>query len=193
MAAVAIDRLAELAYSRRNQRRLVKRGAEQVHDPAFLGMVLLHVGYLTAAPVEVWMLSRPFLPWLGFSALAVLLAANGLRIWSIRSLSVHWNMQIVDSQSLGAISTGPYRWIRHPNYVAVFLEVTALPLVYTAWITALAATIAHMWLLKRRIGAEEKILLEDADYRSAMGAKPRFLPSITGARPSRRRGTASGA
>ena len=179
VAAVAVDRLAELAYSRGNQRRLAQRGARQVRDPVFAGMVLLQVGYLCAAPLEVALLHRPFLPWLGFPALLLLIAANALRVWAIRALSVHWNMQIVASQSLGAVSTGPYRWIRHPNYVAIFFEVAALPLVHTAWVTALIATLAHVALLKGRIAAEEKVLMSDATYARQMGSKPRFVPRLT--------------
>jgi methyltransferase len=176
VCAVAVDRLGELAYSRHNQRRLRERGAQKVRDPVFGGMVLLHVGYLCAAPAEAMLLGRSFLPWLGFPALAVLLAANALRIWSIRVLAVHWNMQIVSSQALGPITTGPYRWIRHPNYVAVFFEVAALPLIYTAWLTASLATLAHLFLLKHRIAAEEQVLMQDPAYRSTMGNKPRFVP-----------------
>jgi methyltransferase len=176
VAAVAADRLIEMAYSRSNQRRLSERGASKVRDPVFAGMVLLHVGYLCAAPLEVAIFHRAFLPWLGYPALIVLAAANALRIWAIRALSVHWNMQIVASQGLGPVSTGPYRWIRHPNYVAVFFEVLALPLVYTAWLTACAATVAHVALLRRRIAAEERVLLSHPAYRLQMGGKPRFMP-----------------
>jgi len=178
-AAVAVDRLVELAYSRSNQRRLRERGASPVRDPVFAGMVLLHVGYLSLAPIEVALFHRPFLIWLGIPALIVLVAANALRIWAIRALSVHWNMQIVASQSLGAVSTGPYRWIRHPNYVAVFFEVAALPLVHTARLTALVATLAHIALLKGRIAAEERILMSDPAYVRQMGSKPRFVPRLT--------------
>ena len=178
VSIVAVDRLAEMAYSRRNQRRMRERGARQVRDPVFAGMVLLHIGYLAAAPLEVAVLNRTFIPWLGFPSLALLIAANALRIWSIRALSVHWNMQIVSSQSLGAIITGPYRWIRHPNYVALFFEVAALPLVHTAWLTASAATIANLWLLRRRIDAEEQVLMDDPGYRATMGHKPRFVPGV---------------
>lgn len=176
---MAVDRLVELAYSRSNQRRLRERGASPVRDPVFAGMVLLHVGYLSLAPIEVALFHRPFLIWLGIPALIVLVAANALRIWAIRALSVHWNMQIVASQSLGAVSTGPYRWIRHPNYVAVFFEVAALPLVHTAWLTALVATLAHIALLKGRIAAEERILMSDPAYVRQMGSKPRFVPRLT--------------
>ena len=176
VALVGVDRLAELAYSRLNQRRMGQQGAQKVQDPAFAGMVLLHVGYLCAAPVEVLLLGRPFLPWLGFPALTLLLAANGLRIWSIRALSLHWNMQIMASQTLGPVVTGPYRWIRHPNYVAIFFEVAALPLIHTAWLTTMLAAIAQVMLLKQRISAEEAVLMSDPAYRSMMGSKPRFVP-----------------
>ena len=178
VSVVAVDRLAEMVYSRRNQRRMRERGARQVRDPVFAGMVLLHIGYLAASPIEVAVMDRTFLTWLGFSSFALLIAANALRIWSIRALSVHWNIQIVSSQSLGAITTGPYRWVRHPNYVALFFEVAALPLIHTAWLTASAATIANLWLLKRRIDAEEQVLMNDPGYRATMGHKPRFVPGV---------------
>ncbi|HLH44840.1 MAG TPA: isoprenylcysteine carboxylmethyltransferase family protein [Bryobacteraceae bacterium] len=177
-AAVAADRLGEFAYSRRNQRRLAERGARPVRDPVFAGMVLLQVSYLCGAPLEVVLLHRRFLPWLGFPALAVLIAANALRVWAMLALSVHWNMQIMASQSLGAASSGPYRWIRHPNYVAIFLEVAALPLAHTAWLTATVATMAHIALLKRRIAAEEEVLMSDPGYVRQMGGKPRFIPFL---------------
>ena len=176
--AVGIDRLAELAYSRHNQRRMRQRGAQKVHDPVFLGLLLLHVGYLCAAPLEVVLFSRAFLPWLGYPALGMFVAANALRVWSIRTLSLHWNMQIVASQSLGPVTTGPYRWIRHPNYVAIFFEVATLPLIHTAWLTASIATLVQILLLKRRIAAEERVLMNDPGYRSVMGNKPRFLPGV---------------
>lgn len=177
VAAVGIDRVAELAYSRWNQKRMSERGARKVRDPVFVGMVFLHIGYLCAAPLEVAMFGRPFLAWLGIPSLVLLAGANALRVWCIRALAVHWNMQIVASQSLGAVNTGPYRWIRHPNYVALFFEVLALPLVHTAWITGSVATLANIFLLKRRIGAEERVLMSDPGYRSTMGGKPRFFPS----------------
>ena len=83
----------------------------------------------------------------------------------------------MDSTRQGVVDTGPYRWIRHPNYVAVFLELLALPLVHTAWITAIAGTIAHVFVLRARIDAEDRVLLANPDYAAAMGAKPRFVPT----------------
>ena len=74
------------------------------------------------------------------------------------------------------MSDGPFRFVRHPNYVAVFVELAALPLVHGAWLTALAGSALHVLILRRRIALEEKVLLADAGYRAAMGPKPRFIP-----------------
>src|SRR5690348_11465253 len=131
-AAVGVDRLIAVACSRRNQRRLNSNGAKKIPDPSFAGLAVLHVAYLVAAPLEVSWFGRPFLPWLGIPALVMLIAATALRFWSVRTLADHWNLSVVASQGLGPVTTGPYRWIRHPNYVAIILEVAALPLVHTA-------------------------------------------------------------
>jgi methyltransferase len=180
VAAVALGRLVELRHSRRNRQRLAARGALIVADPAYPWMVLLHAGYLCGAPLEVYLLDRAFLPWLGLPALALFVSANALRFWVIRTLAVHWNASIVASHPLGVVTTGPYRWMRHPNYAAVFVEVAALPLIHTAWITALVAAVLHVPVLALRIRKEEGALMADPLYRREMGSKPRFLPRIVG-------------
>ncbi len=180
VGAVAASRVGELLYSRRNQRRLAARGAAKAVDPAYAWLVLVHGGYLAAAPLEVAWLQRPFLPWLGIPALVLLIAANAFRYWVIRTLGAHWNTEIVASQRLGVISRGPYRWMRHPNYAAVLVEVAALPLVHTAWLTALAATMANIAAVTRRIKAEEIVLMSDPVYRQEMGGKPRLIPRFWG-------------
>jgi methyltransferase len=111
--------------------------------------------------------------------------ANGLRWWVIRTLDRHWNVQVMDSLALGVVTGGPYRFVRHPNYVAVFLELLALPLVHTAYVTALAGTLVHLFVLWRRIALEERVLLAHADYRAAFAERPRFIPRL-GSRPPAR-------
>jgi methyltransferase len=76
------------------------------------------------------------------------------------------------------VTSGPYRWVRHPNYVAVVAELFALPMMHTAWITALAGTAAHLEILRRRVSVEDAVLLSNSNYRESMGAKPRFLPKL---------------
>jgi methyltransferase len=84
----------------------------------------------------------------------------------------------VNSAPLGVVSDGPYRWVRHPNYAAVFVELIALPLIYTAWISALVAAVGNGLVLHSRLAVEDRMLLSDASYRAAMGNKPRFLPKF---------------
>ena len=106
------------------------------------------------------------------------LGANAVRWWVIRTLGEHWNVQVMDSTRLGVIVSGPFRFVRHPNYAAVFAEMLALPLIHTAWITALAGSLAHIAVLAQRLSTEERVLFADPDYRSAMARKPRFLPGL---------------
>jgi methyltransferase len=87
-------------------------------------------------------------------------------------------VEVMASPRVGVVTSGPYRWVRHPNYVAVVAELFALPMMHTAWITALAGSAANLEILRRRIQVEDGILMSDAAYRANMGAKPRFLPKM---------------
>lgn len=178
LCAAGAGRLAELRLSARNQRRLAEKGARKPPDPNYRWMAAFHGGLLAAAGLEVVLLERPFLPWLGGPALAVWAAANAVRWWVIRTLGEHWNTQVLSSAHLGVVSEGPYRWVRHPNYTAVFAEMLALPLAHTAWMTALAGAAAHARILQLRVRLEEEVLLADGRYRELMGGKPRFLPRL---------------
>src|SRR5271170_4845568 len=178
LVVVALLRIVELQISRRHQREMVERGASKVDEPRFRWMVLLHTAVLIGAALEVLLLRRPFIPMLAAVMFAIFLAANVLRWWVIRTLGNHWNVQVVDSTSLGVISSGPFRYVRHPNYAAVFAEMLALPLIHTAWITAIAGSLAHIAVLSQRLSTEERVLFANPDYRAAMSGKPRFLPGL---------------
>jgi methyltransferase len=180
LAAVGLGRLVEMGISRRHQRDLAARGATKVAEPHFRWMVLLHGGVLAAAALEVWLLARPFIPGLAAPMLALFVLSNVLRWWVIRTMAGHWNVQVIDSLELGVVTDGPFRWIRHPNYLAVFVELLTVPLIHTAWLTALLGSLAHIWVLRQRLAVEEAVLLANSDYRAAMGHKPRFLPRLFG-------------
>jgi methyltransferase len=171
-------RLFELRISKRRQRALRAKGVAQVREPFFAVMVALHTALLVAALAEAWLVPRAPIAVVSPLALVVLLGANALRIWVIATLGPHWNVQIMDSAPLGVVADGPFRWIRHPNYLAVFLELLALPLVHGAWVTALLGSACHVWVLAQRIRAEEAALLAHPDYQRVMGDKPRFLPRL---------------
>src|SRR5712664_667773 len=178
LALVGLERLAELRISRRNQLELEKLGVRKITEPHFRWMVLVHAGVLACAAAEVLLLHRPLIPSLAIAMAALFVFANALRWWVIRILAGHWNVEVMASSRVGVVTAGPYQWIRHPNYVAVVIELFALPMIHTAWITALAGTLADLEILRRRLRVEENMLLADPTYRSAMGEKPRFLPKF---------------
>jgi len=176
--AVAMLRLVELRISKRHQAQMVARGAAKVDEPRFRWMVMLHTCVLSGAALEVVFLHRPFIPTLGASMFVIFLGANAVRWWVIRTLGEHWNVQVMDSTRLGVITSGPFRFVRHPNYAAVFAEMVALPLIHTAWITAALGSLAHTVVLAQRLSTEERVLFANPDYRAAMEGKPRFLPGL---------------
>jgi|SRR5690242_19781264 methyltransferase len=178
LACVGLERLVELQVSRRHQRDLARCGARKQSDPHYRWMIVLHAGVLAGAALEVLLLHRPFIVWLAFSALLLFVCATLLRWWVIRILGIHWNTEVVNSASLGVVSDGPFRWIRHPNYLGVFVELIALPLIHTAWITATLAAAANVLVLRNRLRIEEPVLEAAPAYRTAMARKPRFLPKI---------------
>ena len=158
VAAVVVARGVELAVSERNRRWSMAQGGIESGAGHYPVMVLLHTGLLVGAVVEVLALDRPFLPWLGWPMLALLVASHGLRWWCISSLGRQWCTRIVVVPGRSAVTSGPYRFLRHPNYLAVVLEGIALPLVHTAWGTAAVFTVANAALLRVRIAAEEQAL-----------------------------------
>ena len=121
-------------------------------------MVVLHVGLLVGALLEVALAPRPFVPALGWTMFAVVVASQGLRWWCIVTLGRQWNTRILVVPGSSRVVSGPYRWLPHPNYIAVCAEGAALPLVHTAWITALVFTVLNAGLLSVRIGAENTAL-----------------------------------
>lgn len=178
LAAVGILRLVELRVSRRNFQHLLAAGAVPVSEPHFKWIVLVHTGVLICSPLEVIFLKRPFIPWLAATMFALFLASNLLRLWVVVSLGQLWSVNVMDSAKMGIVTSGPFRFVRHPNYTGVVLEVISLPLIYTAWITALAAALGYSYALSRRVPAEEKVLMANPAYRAAMERKARFVPGL---------------
>lgn len=156
---VVAERFAELAVARRNSSWAAQRGAVEYGQGHYPPMVLLHTGFLVACLVEVSLAGRPFLPALGWSMLVLVVAAQGLRWWCIATLGRRWNTRVVVLPGAPLVQRGPYRWLAHPNYVAVAVEGVALPLVHTAWLTALVFTVLNaVLLLGFRIPVERRAL-----------------------------------
>jgi methyltransferase len=158
VGAVALERLAELVVSKRNAAWAFERGGVETGKRHYLVMVLLHTGLLAGALVEVWVRRPEFVPALGFTMLALVVASQALRWWCIATLGHQWNTRVIVVPGLPLVARGPYRWFAHPNYVAVVVEGFALPLVGSAWITATVFTICNAVLLRVRISVENQAL-----------------------------------
>jgi methyltransferase len=176
LALLGLERLVELRISRRHARWALARGGVEVGQRHFRVMKLLHGAFLAACAAEVVLLARPFVPALGWPMLGLALAAQALRYWAIASLGRRWNVRVIVVPGAPAVTRGPYRWLRHPNYLAVALEGVAVPLVHSAWWTALGFSLANAALLAVRIRCEERALAQHCDYDARLGGVHRFLP-----------------
>lgn len=158
LAAIAIQRLAELRLSQRNTRWAMERGGVEFGQGQLAAMKVLHTLFLVGCGVEVVALDRPFVPAIGIPMLVVVVACQGVRWWTMRALGHYWNTRVIVVPDMVPVTSGPYRWVRHPNYLAVIAEGIAIPMVHGAWITATAFTLANAVLMRKRIRCEEKAL-----------------------------------
>lgn len=174
LALLGAERLFELALSKRNAARALAQGAIEVGQRHFRVMSVLHSLFLVSCAAEVYLLDRPFPGVWGFVALAFAVLAQALRYWAISTLGDRWNVRVIVMPGAGPVTGGPYRFVRHPNYVAVILELLVVPLIHGAWLTALTFSVANAALLYVRIRTEERALGET--YAHAFEQHPRFIP-----------------
>jgi methyltransferase len=158
VALVALERLAELVVSQRNAAWSFERGGRESGQGHYPFMVVLHSGFLVAMLVEAWVRRPDVAAGLAWSMLALVVASQALRWWCIVTLGRRWNTRVIIVPGLPPVTSGPYRLLPHPNYVAVVLEGVALPLVHASWITALVFTVANAALLTVRIRTEDAAL-----------------------------------
>lgn len=176
VVVVALQRSAELRVSRRNEQYLRGLGAVEHARGHFRAMQLLHGTWLASCVLEVKLLHPAFQGQLALAALLVFATGQGLRLSAMRSLGWRWSVRIYTVPSMQPVTTGVYRYVRHPNYLGVALEIAALPLVHGAWRTALVYTLLNAALLVVRIKAEERALEQGGGYRESFGMLPRFWP-----------------
>ncbi|HET7665095.1 MAG TPA: isoprenylcysteine carboxyl methyltransferase family protein [Mycobacterium sp.] len=156
IAAVAVERVVELVVSQRNLAWSRARGGVEFGARHYPAMVALHTCLLVGCLVEAFY--RPFVPALGWPMLVVVLGAQALRWWCIGTLGHQWNTRVVVIPDAARVADGPYRFLSHPNYVAVIVEGIALPLVHTAWVTAVVFTALNALVIRTRIGVENAAL-----------------------------------
>lgn len=156
--AVAAERVAELVVARRNAAWTLARAGVEHGRGHYPVMVALHTGLLACCLLEPALADRPFLPALGWPMLALAVLAQALRWWCITTLGPYWNTRVIVVPGARLVGAGPYRFLRHPNYLAVVVEIAALPLVHSAWLTATAFTVANAILLAVRVRCENAAL-----------------------------------
>ena len=178
LTLLALERLGELVLSRRNARRAFARGAVEVGRREYRVMAIFHMAFLAVCFAQIWISPPMHASALAVIALIGALLAQALRYWAISTLGERWNTRVIVLPSAPAVVGGPYRWIRHPNYVAVCLEMPCVPLALggsvIAVVIAVSFTIGNAFILRRRIRTEEAAL--GPAYARAFAATPRFIP-----------------
>ena len=155
LALVAVQRLGELWLARTNAERLIAHGAREVgaaHYPLFIA---LHSSWIVAILLTTPWLSQPNWPLIGVFALM-----QFARFWVVASLGPYWTTRIITVDAAPLVRRGPYRWVRHPNYWVVSIEILVLPLAFGNWPVAALWTVLNALLLRHRIRIEEGALAE---------------------------------
>lgn len=176
IVAVIVQRLFEMGLSDRHAAKILQQGGQQ-HGDNLLGAVkVLQVSWWVAMIAEVWYFDRPFIPALAAVAFVGTIAGQVLRYLSMQALGWRWTLPILTVPGLDVVETGVYRYLKHPNWLGVILEIAALPLIHSAYLTAIAFSLANAWLMSKRIRTEERALAENSNYAAAFAGKPRFFP-----------------
>lgn len=175
---VAVQRAAELKLSKRNELELRRHGAREHARGQLVVMQLLHGLWFVSMLFEVKFMRTEPSPWLSLGAGLLFLIGQALRYSAMRALGVRWTVRVLTVPGAAPISGGIFRYLRHPNYLGVALELAALPLVHEAFRTALLFSAANALLLGFRIAAEERALSDNGGYREALAGRPRLWPSF---------------
>jgi methyltransferase len=174
LALLLAERGAEQVLSTRNARRALARGAVEAGRGHWPAMVAFHVLFLGACVAEPVAFPSDWPRAASLAALGPALLAQALRWWAIATLRGRWTTRILVLPGAPPVTGGPYRWIRHPNYLAVAVELAAAPLVLGAWRTAIAFSAGNAVLLAVRIHAEERAL--GPAWAAAFAERPRLIP-----------------
>jgi methyltransferase len=176
LGLLALERLWEVVLSRRNAKKALAAGAVEAGRGHYPVMVAFHTLFLVSCALEVVLVPRSFPGTLGWVALGVAVLAQGLRYWAVASLGIRWNTRVLVWPGVPPVTSGPYRLLRHPNYLAVVLEMSAVPLIYGAWVTAVVFSLCNLVLLTVRIRSEEEAL--GPSWARAFAGRGRLLPEL---------------
>ena len=167
---VIIQRLVELIIAKRNEKWMRSQGAFEAGAGHYPIMVSMHMAFFISLILEVLVIDRPLSP-LWIPLLSLFLMAQIARVWCLTSLGKFWNTKIIILPGADVVRKGPYKFIRHPNYVIVATELLVLPLLFSAYFTAIVFSFLTLWMLSVRIPIEEKALKEVTNYKEEFRLK----------------------
>jgi methyltransferase len=176
LSALALERVFHLVIASRNARRAFAMGAVEHGRGHYPLMAAFHALFLVSAAAEAIVFKRPFPGTLGWIALGGAVGAQALRYWSVVTLGPRWNTRIIVFPGMPPICRGPYRFMRHPNYLAVIVEIACVPLIRRCWLTAVVFSIGNAILLWVRIRAEEAAM--GPRYALEFGSRQRVVPKL---------------
>lgn len=167
---IIAQRIVELIIAKQNEKWMRGQGAFEVGASHYPWMVAMHIAFFVSLIAEVTLLERSLSPfWMLF--IGVFLVAQVMRIWCLVSLGKFWNTKIIVLPGADVVRRGPYKWIRHPNYLIVTTELLVLPLLFSSYFTAIVFGFLNVWMLSVRIPAEEKALKEATNYQEKFSLK----------------------
>jgi methyltransferase len=172
---IIVQRVSELVIARRNEAHMKSMGGEEHGRDHYPLIVAVHLLFLLSFTLEVIVFNKEVSP-LWMMILPVILITQIIRYWAVFSLGVFWNTKIIIVPDLEVVAKGPYRFMRHPNYLVVAVEILFLPIFFQAYATAILFTVLNAAILTIRIRAEEKALMQHTDYKKSFINKRRFIP-----------------
>lgn len=175
---IIAQRLIELVLARRNEIWMKNKGGIEVGQSHYRYMVMIHVFFFISFIVEVLLFKKSPSPLWPFLLLLFIATQIG-RVWVILTLGRYWNTKIILLPQGNVVKKGPYRFLKHPNYFIVSMELIIVPFMFQAYITAIVFTLLNIWILSIRIPAEEHALMEGTDYRGKFQDQKRFIPTIS--------------
>ncbi|WP_179295565.1 isoprenylcysteine carboxyl methyltransferase family protein [Bacillus sp. FJAT-45350] len=174
---VILQRLVELMIANRNADWIKAKGGYEVGEKHYKYIVFVHIGFFLSLLYEVVNFEKTILSWWWIPFLFFILAQIG-RVWSLSSLGPFWNTRIMVLPGANVVAKGPYRFMRHPNYVIVATEIITLPIIFQAYWTAIIFTLLNLVVMSIRIPEEEKALMNVTDYNNTFMGRYRFFPKF---------------
>jgi len=171
------QRISELFLAARNERWMKQQGGVEFGGKHYRLMVAMHSMFLVCFIAEKVIFNKESSP-VFLPLLFLFLLAQILRIWAIRSLGRYWNTKIMVVPGASVIRKGPYRYIKHPNYLVVSIEIGIIPLLFSAYITFALFTLLNVFILSVRISNEEKALSRLTEYETVFQSSHRFVPKL---------------